>query len=406
MIDAAALQTPARRSGRSLASLLLLWGMAPLTALAAAPLHEVRTAKSAVQGRVIAQDPQNCWLLAQDGRIHQFQLDKRTTLRKLGSFFASWPATVVRDRVRKELGPNWEAAVTRHYVVFARSRDKARLYADWFEDVYVSFRQHFTARGFSFPEPEFPLVAIVFPDQAAFTQYAAREKVQATQNLQGYYLAASNRVALFEQSTPQFTWQAPRRNTPGDLFTAQRIDPVAESPFDALPWGVVKSESPLHDTIVHEGTHQVAFNLGLHARCGQNPKWLVEGLATVFEAPGIRNSSANHGVKSRINRERYLWFGNYAKTRRVRNSLEDFLTGDADFSAQTLDAYSQAWAFTFFLVETRAQKYSQYLQKVAKRNPLREYLPAERLADFQSIFGKESRVLEAQFLRFMEQIKL
>ncbi len=84
-------------------------------------------------------------------------------------------------------------------------------------------------------------------------------------------------------------------------------------------------EGNLHDTIVHETTHQVAFNTGLHSRIGQTPKWVIEGLATMFEAPGIRDSQKSSSPKSRINRSRYVWFGNYMQSRRKPHSLADFV---------------------------------------------------------------------------------
>ena len=99
---------------------------------------------------------------------------------------------------------------------------------------------------------------------------------------------------------------------------------------------------------MHEATHQAAYNTGLHSRIGGNPRWVVEGLATVFEAPGIRNSSANSGVKTRLNRERFLRFGNYAKARRKSGSLESFISSNDLFDSDVYDAYSQAWAFSFF----------------------------------------------------------
>src|SRR5204863_7870023 len=115
---------------------------------------------------------------------------------------------------------------------------------------------------------------------------------------------------------------------------------------DPAFWG--SFEGSLKDTMIHEATHQVAFNTGLHSRVGENPKWVVEGLATVFEAPGIRSSGAGPAVKNRINRERFIWFGNYAKARRKPKSLEAFLSSDDLFKSAVLDAYSEAWAFSFF----------------------------------------------------------
>src|SRR4029077_20859924 len=124
------------------------------------------------------------------------------------------------------------------------------------------------------------------------------------------------------RSPPIFPWDLRERSGWEVASDPSQRPPFA---FEGPTWGTV--EATLKDTMIHEATHQAAFNTGLHSRIGESPKWVVEGLATVYEAPGIRNSgSAN--VKSRINRERFLWFSDYSKSRRKAKSLESFLTGD------------------------------------------------------------------------------
>jgi hypothetical protein len=108
---------------------------------------------------------------------------------------------------------------------------------------------YFAARGFAIREPEFPLVAVVFPDREKFAEYCRSEKVNPAAGLMGYYLQSSNRVALYDTAST------------GDL----------------------------DGTIIHEAVHQVAFNLGLHRRIGDNPLWVVEGLATTFEPENFRS---------------------------------------------------------------------------------------------------------------------
>ena len=44
------------------------------------------------------------------------------------------------------------------------------------------------------------------------------------------------------------------------------------------------------DTIIHEATHQTAYNVGVHKRFIAAPRWMVEGLATMFEARGVWNA--------------------------------------------------------------------------------------------------------------------
>jgi hypothetical protein len=157
------------------------------------------------------------------------------------------------------------------------------------------------------------------------------------------------------------------------------------------------------DIIIHEGTHQVGFNVGIHSRLGTTPRWIVEGLATVLEPPGLR--SRGKSGKDKINDERLSWFLEDYSQRRTPGDLAKLIASDDLFASQSLDAYSLAWSLTYFLTENpaRAGKFAKYLKKVADRNPLHVYSAKERINDFQEIFGDLSR-LEVDLLRSMERI--
>lgn len=326
---------------------------------------ELKIDDEAHVGRVLAKDQRNCWLMERDGRVQEIELDAVTDFRRVSPHFRRFGTTELRDELRREFGTDYEIAATTHYLCCA-APGKAKAYAELFEEVYRNFQRYFSTRGFRIPRPEFPLVAIVFPDRAAFVQYCRHDDVPPAPSLMGYYLRTSNRVALYE--------------LPG-------------------------SQDRVRDTIIHEATHQVAFNTGLHVRIGQNPKWIVEGLATVFEAPGVRNSSNHDPLHTRINRERYVWFGNFNESRRQQKSLADFVSDDSLFHSSVLDAYSQAWALSFFLVETRPGKYARYLKTVATRDPMEPYEPEQRLADFRKAFGDDLDWLETEFLRFVAKLE-
>ena len=49
-------------------------------------------------------------------------------------------------------------------------------------------------------------------------------------------------------------------------------------------------------TVVHEATHQMAFNCGLHARLAPVPVWVSEGIATYFETPDLRSRTGWRGI--------------------------------------------------------------------------------------------------------------
>lgn len=151
----------------------------------------------------------------------------------------------------------------------------------------------------------------------------------------------------------------------------------------------------------------MGFNCGLHCRLGDDPTWVVEGMAMLFEGDSNRDDTKTKTtVIQRMNRERFVWFQEYCQSRRQTKSLEEFLTTDAMFTSATLDAYSEAWALTFFLAETRPSNLSGYLKKLANRTDLGEYTPMKRLNDFKASFGKDIPYLEMQYLRFIREIEL
>ena len=68
-------------------------------------------------------------------------------------------------------------------------------------------------------------------------------------------------------------------------------------------------------TIVHEATHQIAFNCGLHTRLSDCPRWLSEGIAMyLFETPDL---SSPKGWKSIgcVNQLRLEQFAKYLPMR-------------------------------------------------------------------------------------------
>jgi hypothetical protein len=369
--------------------------VAVATPVAAAPpaLIEVQVGGETLQGKVFAQCSQSFWLQSQDGRLRSLPVDGVTNFRKISPQFSGWTGSIVRDKLRHEFGKGFDFAGTRHYVVCAPvdkngGSQKARVYAETFEELYRTFQMYFSVRGFTISEPEFPLVAVVFPDFESFARYASAEKVDAPRSLLGYYKPQSNRIALYE--TPEQQSQLSPLLIEGEWSREQA-------------WGTF--QGTLKDTMIHEATHQAAFNAGLHSRIGQNPVWVVEGLATVFEAPGIRNSGGSGPARTRINHGRFLAFGDFCKSRRKPKSLETFIADDGVFKTSVFDAYAEAWALSFFLIETRPRAYCQYLRTIAARDPMRVYPAADRLTDFKNTISKELPLLEAEYLRFIAGIK-
>jgi hypothetical protein len=307
-------------------------------------------------------------LLARDGRVWNFTPDQVRNVQQTSSTFQGYSAAEVRARLAAELGKNFEISGTGHYLV-AHAPGQRDYWSKRFEDLYRSFVHYFKVRGFRLLEPEFPLVAIVFRNQDDFLAYARLDGAAIGPNVLGYYSPMSNRISLFDLGGGRASaddWQANAA------------------------------------TIIHEAAHQTAFNTGVHRRFGAAPRWLVEGLGTMFEAQGVWDSTHYSSRESRYNRGRLARFQRLLPDR-PENSLKEFLASDNLFQSNVDRAYAEAWALSFFLAETRAKKYSEFLARTAARPAFARYDAADRLADFTAIFGSNLRQLEAEYLRFLAQ---
>ncbi len=346
------------------------------------------------QGRQLVSDDEVCWLLKQDGRLHSLDLAEVTEFKQLGHVFRPFSTHEMRTRLITEFGKGFEVDTRGSQVLIAPS-GKTKACADLIEATSKSFASYFSRRNFKLDKFETPLVTIVFPTQKEFLAYSGQDMVKNTQGLRGYYSPTSNRVALYmEQSAPAVK-----------SFVGDMGEPLA--PFSRLThYGAAQAEGGFRDTLTHETTHQLGFNSGLHSRLGDDPTWIIEGLAMLFEGDANRDDTRQQTtVAQRMNRERFIWFREFSQIRRQPKSLEEFVTTNALFSTNTLDAYSEAWALTFFLAETRSSNLSGYLKKLANRTELGEYTPMKRLNDFKASFGKDIPHLESQYLRFMKELE-
>lgn len=308
--------------------------------------------------------------LARDGGLATFHPGEAKNFRKLGDRFRGFTASELRAELSKELGKDFEISSTGHYLV-AHPPGQSGKWSENFEDLYRSCAHYFSVRGFRLAEPQFPLVAVVYRNQADFMRQARAEGANINASVLGYYSPMTNRISMFDIGAGKPSKQDWRMN---------------------------------NETIIHEATHQTAYNTGIHRRFGAAPRWVVEGLGTLFEAPGVYNSRANGSQGARINRGRFDDFRSLLASRKP-GTLNELVANDRLFQMNASRAYAEAWAFTFWLVETRPQLYAKYLQTMAARPIFQEYTPEARLADFTKVFGANFKLLEAQFVQYMEAVR-
>lgn len=355
-------------------------------------LIEIKTSSDVYLGKSIAHNDDISWMMDQSGMLSEIPLKKVTSFRRVATEFQKLPLAKMKLQLQEEFGPLFEVVSTRHYLICA-PRGKAKAYGGVFEDLYQSFSHYFSLRGYQVKSPEFLMVAIIFPDRDQFYNYCKQDSVRASQGLLGYYHPYTNRTALFDQRTAMKSAE----------IEAERVE--NDRTYSRLSTGGKNLTEALRDTMIHEATHQVAFNTGLHSRVGENPRWVVEGLATAFESDDLRAHTGGRGkATTRINHNRLLWFVNYSQKRRKNDSLRSFVREDQLFQSSTFDAYAEAWALTFFLVETQPARYARYLKKISQRDPLKAYSAEARERDFKEAFKTNLKTLEVDYLKFIDRL--
>jgi hypothetical protein len=314
-----------------------------------------------VEGRALAFDDTKVFLLTRGGQLARVDPRKVSSFQELPGGFRSYSLAEMRGQLIREFGAGFEVSGAGSYIV-VHPVGKRDVWAPRFDELYRSFVHYFSARGWQLDEPPFPLVAVVYPRQADFQREAAREGLTSSSVL-GYYSPRTNRILMYD--------------------AAERGD-----------W------SQNAETIIHEAAHQAAFNAGVHSRFGDSPRWVVEGLGTMFEARGVWQSRAYPQVADRVNRGQLAAYRSYA-SRRPQDALARLVSSDRLFSDDDAGAYAEAWALSFYLCENEPRKYFEYLGRTAGRPPFDDYKSPQRLADFVEIFGSDLVMLDARMQRFL-----
>jgi hypothetical protein len=290
------------------------------------------------------------------------------------------------QRIVAELPAGFDVHVTKHYVVcFDTSRDYARWCAALFERLHEAFGNFWSKAGLDVADPPRPLVVVIFSDRRAYEAHAARDLGAAADRVVGYYNLLTNRVTTY------------------DLTGTDGLPRPAGSPRGSTGVEILSSPAAagLVATLVHEATHQMAFNCGMHRRLAPVPLWVSEGIATYFETPDLENARGWRGI-GRVNRPR---LDHFLATHR-RGDVAAIVAADDRFRAADgpLDAYATAWALTRHLVDSRKREFVAYLRGQATRPPLDEDSPERRLRDFEAAFGVSPDAIEEEVVRAMARL--
>ena len=349
------------------------------------PLH--------LEGKVLveAQDG-GLLLLDAQGVLWSVQPDELQDRTSDGREFALLDRDGLAAALLAELPEGFRIHSTAHYVIcYNTSEEYARWCGALFERLHRGFFGYWKNQGLELAEPQTPLPAVVFDSKQAYTDYAAQELGEASARAIsfGYYSLRSNRVAMYDLTGAD---DAARSSRAGTLATINRLLAQPGAEFNVA-------------TIVHEATHQLAFNSGLQTRYADIPLWVSEGMAIYFETPDLRSSRGWRTIGA-VNHRRLNTF-RLGLSGRPENSLETMLADHARFrdTSTAAEAYAEAWALNYYLIKTRTDDYVRYMRLLAEKQPLVSDDPAARLEEFKSIFGDDLNELDAEFLKYMQRLR-
>ena len=305
-------------------------------------------------------------LQADDGRVWVLQPEKITERKSNDKPLVPINASEMEQRLLAELPDGFKVFRTQNYVIpYNCSEAYVRQVARLFEQLHRSFFTYWENNHWELPEPRFPLVGLVLADHESFLKHARAEIGPTANHLIGYYNLESNRMTTF--NVPN--WE---RN-------------VA--------------------TIIHEATHQLAYNCGLQRRYADNPMWVSEGLAMFFESPDRRKPGSWRRIGG-VNLVKLRDWNRYV-VRRPEESLTSLLSGDMRFrnSSTSTNAYAEAWALTYFLIKTRREEYVAFLRQLSEGRPLAELSARQRIEMFEAKFGMTLAQLDQEFIDYMRNVR-
>jgi hypothetical protein len=385
---------PIRRRGL-LAAAVASWGAAAFPQAPAGPAGARERiaidrdgARITIEGAVLVEAEDGGLLVERDD--DRLELLEPDTIRSREPAAAPAAAETPREagrRILADLPAGFDLLVTRRYCICF---DTSRPYAQWcgglFERLHDGFTSFWRQAGFEPTPARRPLGVVIFAGRDRYEAFAARDLGAAADRVVGYYNLLTNRVTTFD-----LTGSAALARPAGRASSRTGLE-ILSSP----------EAGGLVATLVHEATHQVAFNVGLHRRLAPVPLWLSEGIAMFCETPDLGNDRGWRGIGG-VNQPRLSAF--LAGQR--PGELERIVRGDDDFRSteRALDAYARAWALTFFLVQTRKRAFVEYLRVIARKEPLAEDTPEDRLREFTAAFEGSPRDLEEPLLRHLARLR-
>jgi hypothetical protein len=177
----------------------------------------------------------------------------------------------------------------------------------------------------------------------------------------------------------------------------------------------------INRTVVqHEVAHHVLYNNGVHARMARNPRWVIEGLACMFETPpssqGTGIAAVNHARlkdfrtavsggsdTAAITVQTYRSAVAAGRMTSLRRLVSDPDLFDARGQRGAIQ-YAAAWGLIHYLHREHNQALASYLRDLAARRPGSSPADGEELQLFEKHFGPISDAFVSRVANYLLNI--
>ncbi|MFP6673371.1 MAG: DUF1570 domain-containing protein [Pirellulaceae bacterium] len=329
--------------------------------------------------------------VARDGALWIVQPEQLQQRKRLAQEALPWSQTEMSSQLVKEMPAGFRIHKTAHFLICYNT---SKAYAQWcgalYERLYRAFYGYWKSAGITLHEPRYPLVAMVFENRQTYLEYSRLDLGSAATAAIGYYNIRTNRTIAYDLTGVEQLKGGPQRFSSASHINRVLSQPAAERTVA---------------TVVHEATHQLAYNSGLQQRYADNPFWVSEGMAIFFETPDLKSTKGWRTLGG-VNRVNLFNFRKYLR-QRPGDSLQTLLSTDQRFRDPALaaSAYAEAWALNYFLLRTRKDQYVTFLRKLAAQSPLTPVDEVRRLSEFKAAFGGDLQKFDTEFIRYMSRIR-
>ncbi len=343
-----------------------------------------------VEGRFVLEATDAVVLESRDGRIYKIDridlLERKSDEVPFTPFSKKDVKVLLQEEFPTTSGFNLHE--TSHFlVVYNTSQEFAQWFGQLFEKLDGEYTTYWKKKGVPLEQHDYPLVAVVLADRGDFVRYAASEGVAVNDEFRAYFNPATNRMVMYDISG----LEAARRGQTGRV-TSRTVQEFLRRP---------DAERNI-SAVVHETTHQIGFNRGMHQRFAPCPLWVCEGLALLHEVPDI-DKRGGWTIKPKINTSRLVRLKQFFQQKPAdpirKLILDDKLLKEGRVE-EILDNYALAWGLTYYFVQKRPKEFAEYLKRTGAKTLLSEDTSEIRLHDFEECFGSDWNKLYADCLAF------